>query len=319
MIHMRAFTKFEEDNLNFLTQKSLEYTIVQITKTGYSKSILDATDPMRQYFKEQGMHDYATQAQGPENKVSQYSAILDASSCYYTTTSLYRPKTKKGDPRIWTYDLKKHCDPDDLLLFIYHNETLYLVNISKVNIKEVYLSALETPLKELIRKINGEVMCVANELIGLLQNMALDWHPAEVLADTGIGRAIESILGIKMNSSQQPDYKGIELKSYREKRPSVRGTLFSQVPDWKNSHFKSARELVENMVTTEKEKKEKRITTPYAAKLQTPRILLSRYIKLKRYLQSRKRHLYMVKMVKLKVLRKWQMLLYGNYPYYINV
>lgn len=104
MIHMRAFTKFEEDNLNFLTQKSLEYTIVQITKTGYSKSILDATDPMRQYFKEQGMHDYATQAQGPENKVSQYSAILDASSCYYTTTSLYRPITKKGDPRIWTYD-----------------------------------------------------------------------------------------------------------------------------------------------------------------------------------------------------------------------
>ena len=245
MIHMRAFTKFEEDNLNFLTQKSLEYTIVQITKTGYSKSILDATDPMRQYFKEQGMHDYATQAQGPENKVSQYSAILDASSCYYTTTSLYRPITKKGAPRIWTYDLKKHCDPDDLLLFIYHNETLYLVNISKVNIKEVYLSDLETPLKELIRKINGEVMCVANELIGLLQNMALDWHPAEVLADTGIGRAIESILGIEMNSSQQPDYKGIELKSYREKRPGVRGTLFSQVPDWKNSHFKSARELVE--------------------------------------------------------------------------
>lgn len=59
MIRMRSFNKFEENNLKFLTQKNIEYTLVQITETGYKKSILDATDPMRQYFKTVGMHDYS--------------------------------------------------------------------------------------------------------------------------------------------------------------------------------------------------------------------------------------------------------------------
>lgn len=83
------------------------------------------------------------------------------------------------------------------------------------------------------------------ELAGLLRDMAQDWHPTDVTADTGIGRSIETLLGIDMNSSKSPDYKGIEIKSYREKRPSVRGTLFSQVPNWELSHLKSAREIVE--------------------------------------------------------------------------
>ena len=88
-------------------------------------------------------------------------------------------------------------------------------------------------------------MSVANELTALLRNIAKEWHPANVLADTGVGRAIESILGIEMNCSKLPDYKGIELKSYREKRPGVRATLFCQVPDWSKSRLKSAKEIVE--------------------------------------------------------------------------
>ena len=115
MIHMRPFNKFEENNLKFLTQKNIEHTLVQITETGYKKSILDATDPMRHYFKTVGMHDYFLQSQGQENKVIQPTTILDDTSMYPTSTSLYRPETKKGDPRIWTNNLKKHCVPDDIL------------------------------------------------------------------------------------------------------------------------------------------------------------------------------------------------------------
>lgn len=63
-MHMRKFNVFEEANLAFLTQKSIQYTLVQITETGYKKSILDATEPIRQYFLECGMHDYRGQAQG---------------------------------------------------------------------------------------------------------------------------------------------------------------------------------------------------------------------------------------------------------------
>ena len=37
MIHMRPFNEFEENNLTFLAQKSIEFTLVQITTTGYKK------------------------------------------------------------------------------------------------------------------------------------------------------------------------------------------------------------------------------------------------------------------------------------------
>lgn len=228
---MRSFNEFEENNLKFLTQKNIEYTLVQITETGYNKSILDATDPMRQYFKTVGMHDYSLQPQGQDYKVVLPTNILDAASMYPTSTSLYRPETKKGDPRIWTNNLKKYCIPNDILLMLYHKEKIYVVNLTHVNIGKAYNSVIDTPLKALIRDINTEAMSVANELISLLRDVAKEWHPAEVLADTGVGRAIETLLGIEMNSSRQPDYKGIELKSYREKRPGVRAALFTQVPD----------------------------------------------------------------------------------------
>lgn len=47
-----------------------------------------------------------------------------------------------------------------------------------------------------------------------------------------------------MNSSKLPDYKGIELKSFRDKRPNIRSTLFCQVPDWEQSYLHSAKEIV---------------------------------------------------------------------------
>jgi hypothetical protein len=46
-----------------------------------------------------------------------------------------------------------------------------------------------------------------------------------------------------MNSRQEPDYKGIELKSYRYKRGN-RKTLFAKVPDWNISKFKSSAEIL---------------------------------------------------------------------------
>jgi len=49
-------------------------------------------------------------------------------------------------------------------------------------------------------------------------------------------------LGIPMNSSKDPDYKGIELKSKR-KKSGTRHSLFAQVPDWKLSSLKSMREF----------------------------------------------------------------------------
>ena len=64
-------------------------------------------------------------------------------------------------------------------------------------------------------------------------------------ADTAIGRTLETLLGIDINSSKKPDYKGIELKSYRDKRGN-RKNLFAQVPEWSLSKFKSSAEILDN-------------------------------------------------------------------------
>lgn len=244
MIHMRAFTEFEEKNLAFLTNQSMEYSLVQITETGYKKSILDATEPMRQYFKDRGMHDYSLQKQGDENKRTIQTTLFNEIEAVVTKASLYRPMTKKGDPRIWFYGVKKFCEPNDILMMTYYGGMLNVVNISKVNIQEVFNSQLVSPLKDLIWDCRTAELSVATELIGRLKDLSLDWHPADVLADTGVGRAVETLLGIDMNCSKLPDYKGIELKSAREKRPGIRSTLFCQVPDWAKSKMKSGKEIV---------------------------------------------------------------------------
>lgn len=243
MLHMRPFTAFEERNLKFLTRKSIEHTLVQITATGYKKSILDATEPMRQYFLDHSVHDYSSQPQGPENKRVLPTIFLTENKAIETSTSLYRPVTKKGDPRIWPSHIKPYCQPDDILVLTWHEERFHIINLTHTDIERAFLAA--SPIRDLITAMSNEALSVSQELTALLRDLALTWHPAEVLADTGVGRSIESLLGIEMNCSPLPDYKGIELKSFREKRPSVRNVLFTKTPDWAFSHLHSTKEIVE--------------------------------------------------------------------------
>jgi hypothetical protein len=58
-----------------------------------------------------------------------------------------------------------------------------------------------------------------------------------------VGRTLETLLGIDINSSQLPDYKGIELKSFRANKGN-RKNLFAQVPNWEISDFKSSAEIL---------------------------------------------------------------------------
>ena len=66
----------------------------------------------------------------------------------------------------------------------------------------------------------------------------------EKYSAAGIGLAIEESLGIKMNSSKEPDYKGIELKTTQGKIFNTNKTLLAMVPDWKASPIHSYADLV---------------------------------------------------------------------------
>ncbi|TMP76704.1 hypothetical protein CWC05_21495, partial [Pseudoalteromonas ruthenica] len=48
-----------------------------------------------------------------------------------TTTSLYRPETKKGDPRIWISRLKVIAKPFNLLAIVAFQNELYVFNTSQ--------------------------------------------------------------------------------------------------------------------------------------------------------------------------------------------
>lgn len=244
MIHMRPFTPQELRNQQYLVNLGISFTQVQITETGLKKGILDATAPMRAYFKENGIHDYELQLQGPDYKYLVPTYILTFQSELITQTSLYRPVTKKGDPRLWIYKLQAYTQPNDIHILIVHDGKLLVINSTREDIKQAVESVLLNPIKEYLLSISDQAQAVSRELLQHFRNASEQWFESEILADTGIGRTIETLLGIPMNSDKTADYKGIELKSARGSNPGARKNLFTQTPNWELSRCKSGQEIV---------------------------------------------------------------------------
>lgn len=243
---MRPFTPFEKRNMEYLVNKNVKFTQVQITATGLKKSILDATTPMRTYFKENKVHDYALQNKGQDNKVIIKTYILTEYKEIETQTSLYRPETKDGDPRLWIYRLKETTAADDIHAIIAPTPTsLFVINLTKVDIVKCCESSLVNPIQDLISVFYHSSNLISNELLAILRSYENQWIDTDLRADTAIGRQVEALLGIDMNASKLPDYKGIELKSFRSQRPSIKKNLFCKVPDWNLSHLKSGAEIVD--------------------------------------------------------------------------
>lgn len=241
---MRPLTILETGRIKLLTEKSVELALIEPTQTGLNKSIMDATGIIQTYLKAHALHDYKTQRQGPENKVQVPSSLLAAHGAIPSIASLYRPKTKKGDPRIWFKGLGAYANAHDILGIIAFEGNLYVLNITQLDLHQLIEGNVPNPLKELVNEINRISNEVALELLALLNNISIMGPvPALLQADTAVGRTLETLLGIGINSSKKPDYKGIELKSYRDKRGN-RKNLFAQVPDWSLSKFKSSAEIL---------------------------------------------------------------------------
>ncbi|WP_290494193.1 MvaI/BcnI family restriction endonuclease [Hyphomonas sp. UBA4494] len=246
---MRKLTDAEEDRLVSLTSNNAEVALLEITQTGLDKSIMDATHPLRRLLHQRGFHDYGAQAQGTGNKVMACAVIHGFMAPKETKVSLYRPDTKEGDPRIWFYGLKEHARSGDILAIIPHDETLHLINLSEVDVPALFAQQGHS-ISRLLHTILRSTSSIADELLDRLRELAARGPTRSVIdtrADTAIGRTLEHELGIAMNSLQAPDYKGIELKSYRERRAGrqVRKTLFAQVPDWSISKLKRSAEILD--------------------------------------------------------------------------
>jgi hypothetical protein len=236
-----------EDVLPLLSDKGLDVALLVPTETGMSKSIMDATLPVRQYLLRNNLHNYDNQEQGESGKRLIPTFFVNATKAIETVTSAYRPVTKKGDPRIWFGRLKQFCVPNNLLAILTYDGALYVINLSDAetihSLKNGYGEALKV-----INRILSVQDTVANELLEKLKEIhRMGFVKSIIQADTGIGMTLEQLLGIPPNASKAPDYKGIELKASRgdvDIRARNRVNLFSQIPNWKKSHIHTAQELL---------------------------------------------------------------------------
>lgn len=244
---MRQFNEFEIRNFTLISNLGIRYTAFQTYWTSLDKGYFDAIAPMRTFLKEEGIHDYASQGQGQINKEYREASLLTKTLIIPAKASLYRPTTKKGDPRIWFSKLHKYTNPDDIFALFHINTDLYIINVTQTDVVECYNSPSDNPVKEVLSALHHQTMEVSQELLGRFIELYNNghWYLSEVQDDTGIGRAVETFLGIRMNSSREADYHGIELKSKRLQRSSCKNGLFSQIPDWKNSHYSNGNEIVQ--------------------------------------------------------------------------
>lgn len=205
------------------------------TPTGFGKSIMDATAPIRELLRNSCVHDYDQQSQGQNNKEIVDTYIVRPDSLIQTDTSLYRPETKKGDPRIWIYNLKTYCQPCNLLALIVIERKIYVFNLSDRRIADSLFS--KGFCYNILEEASHKDKLVSEELLNKLHIIHnRGFIPSITSGDPGVGDTLEHALGIERNNSKAPDYKGIELKTTRltrngGNRTTTRSTLFTRVPD----------------------------------------------------------------------------------------
>lgn len=119
------------DALALLGTFELEAALLVPTPTGLDKSIMDATSSLREYLEERGYHDFANQPQGQDHKVVRTTYFVRPAALEKSNVSLYRPPTKKGDPRIWLgAATRANAAAFNLLALTIIDDTLYVLNMS---------------------------------------------------------------------------------------------------------------------------------------------------------------------------------------------
>lgn len=219
-----------QQNKELLAEYGIDFSVLTITATGIKKSIMDAVGSLRNFLVEEGFHNYENQKQGENYKVLKPCQLITSEKIFNKKVSLYRPVTKKGDPRIWVYGLSSHVRADDELAFFIVDDLLYVLNLNSVDISDY---------TDLLFELKQSLDETAIELRDKLIEIAKQPLKAIMKGDTAIGMTIEHALELPANSSKKPDYKGIELKSGRITKSKTRSNLFAQVPAWDKAFLKA--------------------------------------------------------------------------------
>lgn len=242
---LKAANTAVDEALKLFNGAGLPAGLLVPTATGYKKSIMDATLSVREFLRETGIHEYSAQKQGVKEYVPANFVMPD--NCVKSKASLYRPATKKGDPRIWFSKLTKYCKPTDLLAVVAHRGELFVFNMSNNDVVRAFGIPGSYP-HEILAECAEVLSPVAHELLNKLKELHCEgFLPGVNHGDTAVGMTLEHYLGINPNAEKTPDYKGIELKASRKLgmasskiSKSKKITLFTNTPDWKRSRLDAA-------------------------------------------------------------------------------
>jgi hypothetical protein len=234
------------DAIRWLNRFGIEAAFFVPTKTGLAKSIIDAHFTLREYLRINEIHDYEQQDQG--DKVYLECHLIKCSSAHESRISLYRPNTKKGDPRFWISKLGEICTDSDLIALYVRNGSIYIINLSDAQIRSEGLNT-NSWLNNFLIQGRIQYSQPAFQLLSRLKSIHdFGWVRTTRPGDTGVGHTLETLLGIRANSLPYPDFHGIEIKAKRisSLKHADRTTLFAKVPDWSISEMKSSAEILES-------------------------------------------------------------------------
>ena len=220
-------------NREFLARHGIDYAVFEPTRTGMKKSIFDATQPVRLLFEKEGFHTYRHQGRTPKDKVIKPAFFVRPDrEPEETDARFYRPKTKKGDPRMWFPRIQYFADPGDQVAIIFHKGFPYLVILSKARFPDPHDPV--DRVASFLRSCIDDRDAIARELLQKLRALAGKPIATQKIGPTAVGTELELKLGLQTNSNKMPDYKGIELKTGRlgkTGRSMNRTTLFAQVAE----------------------------------------------------------------------------------------
>ncbi len=248
-----------ERAIAFFEGTDIPYGLLIPTPTALKKNILDANGSVRDLLSVTKTHDFSQQMQGQEYKQEFNGVIINASETMNSKVTVYRPKTKKGDPRLWFFGLGAAVAPYSVLGLISDGRTIYAIDFSNPParenlefssiLKSCTVSATQSPVEELLARL-------------------IDIHnrgpiPAIGHGDTTVGMTLESLLDIMPNSYASPDWNGIELKTKRLKKNAKprkakdprhgRSNLFSLKPCWCPDHSLSERKILDRFGIKDKD------------------------------------------------------------------
>ncbi|MCT7610171.1 MvaI/BcnI family restriction endonuclease [Aliarcobacter butzleri] len=229
-------TPHEQKYIDILDKYSHnEFIFIRMTETMHKKSIIDANKSLRLFLEDAFNLSYYNIEQG--HKTFSNALILTQNGLENVKISHYRPETKKGDPRFWVYGIKKIVYPNDMFILTSLNNSPFIIPLkwSFENFNKLISDSLGS----------NEVIFsdIQNELISKLKKVyEKGWIKTLRAGDTGVGYTFETLIDIRANSSKEPDFKGIEIKTSRKNGNNNLQTLFSKTPEW--GEYKNRAELV---------------------------------------------------------------------------